>query len=324
MNPYRSPQELWEEKLGMRERDPELENDPNIERGVFLEPSLIRWTGKRVGYPVEPNNETFVSRHHQLVIATPDGFAYPSNQDAPDRQVVEVKAPSPRTYEDWADPEEVEDGIPDYYIPQVQWEMAATDTESALISTLIGGNLRVYRMQRLQPLIDTLTRKAEAFWEHVIHNDPPPLDFAKKIQRDWLKNHLKSQASQDMREYGPLEAEHVEKEIEKFLDLKEKAEKAQEELEQVKSFLTFFVGDSAGFTTPSFKVTWKQSKASWKTDWKRYHATIRAAFPQHADTFDRVLKDCDYSADGSRRFLVGRVKEGNNGSKSGGKGSPEE
>jgi putative phage-type endonuclease len=308
LNAYRSPQELWEEKLGMRERDLSLDDNPNIERGVFLEPALLAWTEKRVGYTVTPNSETFVSEKNPLIIATPDGFGFPG-QNFQGRQVVEVKAPGPRSYENWGDPEEVPDSIDVAYIPQVQWEMAATDAQDAIVSTLIGGQLRVYRMQRSQPLIDTLTKRAEAFWACVEHQDPPPLDFTRSVERDWLKKHLANQKSDEMREYGSAEAESIEDDIQKFLAAKLELDAAEEKLAQVKSFLQFFVGDAAGFTTPGYKVTWKQAKGSWKTDWKRFLATLNKALPQHVDLFERTLKDCDYESSGSRRFLVSPKKE---------------
>lgn len=309
LNPYKGAQEIWEEKLGLTERNLELEDNPHIERGVFLEPALLAWTQKRVGYSVWANSHTFVSKHNPLVIATPDGFADP-NPGILKRQVVEVKAPSPRAYEDWGDPDEVPDSIPAYYVPQVQFEMAAADTDEALVSTLIGGSLRVYRMKRSQPLIDMLTKRAEAFWWHVTHQEPPPVDFTRPVEREWMKRHLKNQASDEMREYGPEESESIEGDIKQYLQIKAEAEAAEEKLQQVKSFLQFFVGQCAGFTTPGYKVTWKQSKGSSRVDWKQFNHAIMEAFPQHAQEFEKILRDCERPTDGSRRFLVTAKKEG--------------
>lgn len=306
LNPYKSPQQLWEEKLGIVEPDPSLDDNPHIERGVYLEPALIKWTEKRVGYPVWANSHTFVSRANPLVIATPDGFADP---EPGRRQVLEVKAPSPRAYEDWADPDEIADGIPKYYVPQVQFEMAATDTEEALISTLIGGSLRVYRMKRSQPLIDMLVKRAEAFWWHVEHQEPPPVDFSRPIEREWLKKHLKSQESDEMREYGPVEAESIEADIKKYLELKAEADAAEEKLAETKSFLQFFVGGCAGFQTPNYKVTWKQSRGSAKTDWKRVYDHLLGTLPQHADIIESAMRACTSTTEGSRRFLVTATKK---------------
>lgn len=320
LNPYKAPQDIWDDKLGLVERDATLDDNPNIERGVFLEPALIAWTGKRLDNAVLPNDKTFVDPHHELVIATPDGFGYPDYpfayaafQDGGierNKYVIEVKAPSPRTYEEWADPEEVPDGVPAIYLPQVQWEMAATQLQEARVSALIGGQLKVYRVPRNQAFIEVLMKKVESFWRYVQKQEPPPVDFARQVERDWLRKHFRSQRGDTMREYteGP-DAERMEQEVRKYLELKEVAEKVQEQLDAQKAILQFSVGDAAGFLTPGQKVTWKQAKGGWKTDWKRFLNTIKKAFPEKAETFDRVLSECDYSYDGSRRLLVAPRKD---------------
>jgi len=323
LNPYRSVQEVWEEKMGLLERDPELENNPNIERGVFLEPALIQWTGKRVGRAAVPNQKTYVSKHHDLIIATPDGFllddhpyseqAFGTLQDydlaTQPRRVIEVKAPSPRTYEDWADPEEVPDGAPPYYLPQVAWEMAATDLQEAVVSALIGGQLRVYRLKRNQPFIDALTKRAEAFWGFVVKQEPPPVDFTRQLERDWMRKHLRNQPSDEMKEFLGPDSEQLEQHVQKFIELKAQAEQVEAELDQMKAVLQWSVGDAAGFHTPQYKVTWKKAKASWKTDWKRFFNTIKKAYPDRTPAFEQILTECDYSFDGSRRLLVTQRKD---------------
>jgi putative phage-type endonuclease len=306
LNPYKAPQQVWEEKLGLVEPDASLDDNPHIERGVFLEPALLAWTQKRVGYPVWANNTTYVNPRHPLIIATPDGFA---DKEPGSRQVVEVKAPSPRSYEDWGDPEVDPTSVPAYYLPQIMWEMAATDTKEALCSTLIGGQLRVYQIQRSQPFINTLLQRVEAFWECVFHEEPPPVDFTHQVERDWLKKHLANQKTDTMREFTGADAEPIEEDIKRFLEARAEEDAAKEKLDQVKSFLTFFVGDAAGFTTPEFKVTWKQAKESYKTDYKRFVSTIKRAFPDKLDVIDRILSECDYTAGGSRRFLVSERKD---------------
>jgi len=325
LNPYKAPQDIYEDKLGLVERDASLDDNPNIERGVYLEPALIAWTGKRLGLATIPNDKTYVSPKHDLIIATPDGFAFPDtpysaqafhsqhNYELPTQRkyVIEVKAPSPRTYEEWADPEEVPDGIPAIYLPQVQWELAATELDEARVSALIGGQLKVYRVTRNQPFVDVLLRKVEAFWKYVQKQEPPPVDFARQVERDWLRKHFKSQREPIMREFlDGDDSIRLDKSVQDFMQLKEMADKLQEQLDQAKSILQFTVGDAAGFLTPGYQVTWKQAKGGFKTDWKRFVNTLKKAFPEKADYIDRVVTGCDYSYDGSRRLLVKPRKDG--------------
>jgi hypothetical protein len=94
------------------------------------------------------------------------------------------------------------------------------------------------------------------------------------------------------------------------MQISEDVTKLQEQLDHAKSILQFTVGDAAGFVTPGYQVTWKQAKGGFKTDWKRFVATMKKAFPEKADYIDRAVTECDYSYDGSRRLLVKPRKDG--------------
>jgi putative phage-type endonuclease len=164
LNPWSKPIDVWLAKTGRAV----FEESFHLERGTFLEDGFINWYAARFKRRHIDKPGTLVHPVHPVVLATPDAVADHAC-------VVEIKAPNWRTGADWGEPES--DQVPDYYIPQTQWEMAVTGLQEADVVAFLDGDIRRYRVRFDEELFGALLEQAERFWRnHVMTDRPPPED----------------------------------------------------------------------------------------------------------------------------------------------------
>ena len=69
------------------------------------------------------------------------------------------------------------DGVPDYVVCQVQHQLAVTGKAAADVCVLIcGQEIRIYRIERDDVLINRLIELERQFWRYVEMDVPPPAD----------------------------------------------------------------------------------------------------------------------------------------------------
>lgn len=164
LNPHMRPIDVYLTKIGAAQ----FKGNFHTERGTFLEPGFIKWYQHRFKREKIEFPGTLVHKKHKLVIATPDAVA-------DSRYVVEIKAPNWRTAHEWGSDDT--DEIPDYYLPQTQWEMAVTGLKRADVIAFMDGNIRRFCVEYDSNLFAALLERAEQFWrDHVIPRKPPPED----------------------------------------------------------------------------------------------------------------------------------------------------
>lgn len=252
ISPFDGAIDVWMRKTG---RAPPKEETEDMRRGKHLGPAIVEWYADEHGHTVThygKEEKTHVHQVHSVCIATPDGIA--------DGEIV-VEAKSPRRGEDWG-PSGTDD-MPDYYIPQVVWEMAATGLRQADVVALIYGELRVYRIEWSDELFGVLLEEAERFWrDHVVTDKPPPISASKdpeKLLRKMYprdtKGMLQSSSSTD-----DVVAEYIQ--------LAESAKLAENRLSICKAKLIETIGDHEGLAGPWGKITYRNNKDNQKTDWK--------------------------------------------------------
>lgn len=71
------------------------------------------------------------------------------------------------------------EGVPDDVEAQCQWQLAVTGAQAVHVAAVIGGNRPEYRhtVTPDQELIDNLVRIAHDFWECVVNQSPPKVDY---------------------------------------------------------------------------------------------------------------------------------------------------
>lgn len=162
-SPWATPVALWLDRMGLATQD----ETPAMSAGKALEGSIISLAASQTGDTIHRNRVRF---HHPdwprvPLWATPDGFTRPR------RSLVEVKMVGHR-FADWAD------GPPSYVGLQVQAQLACLPrVETALVAALIGGELRLYRIEREDLVQQYLPALVAEWWSrHVLGERAPDPD----------------------------------------------------------------------------------------------------------------------------------------------------
>lgn len=172
LNPYQSQLELWMVKTGRDGNLPKI--DPNDESspmywGTILEPIVAAHYTKRTGNKV---------RRINAVLQHPDADKswMLANLDysvvgCDDVQILECKTAGEFGSRLWRD------GVPEYIQCQVQHQMAVTGKAVVDVCVLIcGQEIRIYRIERDDALIERLIELERKFWHYVENDIEPPAD----------------------------------------------------------------------------------------------------------------------------------------------------
>lgn len=169
VNPWKTALEVYYHKLGGSQATGGLSSDAAPRWGHILEPAVAR------GYELETGrkcHEPLPESHHEhpFIKATADRIT-----DDGER-LVEIKTASIHS-QGWG--ESGSDKVPEYYLLQVQHQLAVYRMELADLAVLIGGqDFRVYEIKRDDALIDYLLRINCDFWNnHVLAGIPPEPDW---------------------------------------------------------------------------------------------------------------------------------------------------
>jgi putative phage-type endonuclease len=193
LDPWRTPYELFEEKLGL------IKNVENaaMRRGKELEPLAREEFEKVTGIKVQPQ----VIFHPQVkyMMASMDGIS----DDG--KTAVELKCPGELTYR-----LAVEGKVTEHYQAQLQHQMAVTGLKKIFYFCFDGSAGILLEIERNDSYIETIYREEEEFWNRLQNFDPPPLldkDYRKKNSPEWLEMVRNYETSRKMREKYEKEEE---------------------------------------------------------------------------------------------------------------------
>lgn len=168
LSPWRSPLDVFLEKTN---RAAPVEENEDMQRGTFLEDGARLWYAHRTGAKVAQPG-TVVHPRDSLIIATPDGVPLLPGGDV---RGLEIKMPS--SAHGWGEPGT--DAVPDYYVPQVAWQLAAMPewTDTVDVFAVLEGKPRLYYVRRDVELEGLLVDEAHRFWrDHVVTGKPPEVE----------------------------------------------------------------------------------------------------------------------------------------------------
>ena len=172
LSPWKSPIELWEEKV-LGKMQAKEDNEP-MRWGRLLEPVISDEFAKRTGYAVSACRSMLQAPQWHWMQANLDGLI-----EIPGRGigVFEVKTASAFKDSDWGGNNDSQPRCPDAYALQVAHYLAVTGLEYAVICVLIGGNkLRWLTVERDAEFIGSLVELERRFWQYVLAQTPPPVD----------------------------------------------------------------------------------------------------------------------------------------------------
>jgi len=254
LNPYKTPYQLWAEKLGKYTPDPV---GPAAIRGILLENAVAEF------YEMETGRELRRSNGIVRLKEMPWAMASLDRTIVGEEGLVEIKtSTSPR----WS-----LHPVPPEVVAQVQWQMFVTGAPWCDIAVLLGG--LVFRIERVEASVEMQTdlyRKAVEFRNLLATDTAPPLwgedSDALASVTPWNGLEEWAQADAGLDRVAQI---YAEKQYEsKLLD---------QELQNLAISLKEAIGEKAGITGEGWSATWKQNKSSQKVDYKLLLEALKPA-----------------------------------------------
>lgn len=272
MNPWKTPMDVWLEKTGEFDEEPENEK---MYWGTVLEDVVAAEFTRRTGLKTRRRNAMLQSRKYPFMIANVDRLVVGQ------RAGLECKTTGLYAADDW------KLGIPEYYYPQVQHYMAVTGYDTWYVAVLIGGQeYRHYKVPRDDGFIKELIEAETEFWRRVVEKNPPPLDGSEASTQ--LLNRLYPKAEEGTEIELPLDALAL-------INRYEEACRQEKEIQRIKDEAANKLKDMLGSHERGFihdrQVIWK-NVVSRRLDTK----ALQKAYP---DIYERFAQEIVY-----RRFSI--------------------
>ena len=244
LNPYKTPYQLWAEKLGKFTPDPV---GPAAVRGILLENAVAEFYEMETGRELRRSNGIVRLKELPWVMASLDRTI------VGEEGLVEIKtSTSPR----WS-----LHPVPPEVVAQVQWQMFVTAAPWVDIAVLLGG--LVFRIERVEADINYQTQlyaKAVEFRNALATNTPPTLQGEDSDALAQVVPQTSEEWAQADLSLDRLAALYAEKQYEsKLLD---------QELQNLAISLKEAIGEKVGIVGEGWSATWKQNKSSQKIDYK--------------------------------------------------------
>lgn len=199
ISPWKSAYSLWKDKMGLSEK--EFEN-PAMKRGTQLEPIAREWLSQKHGIICLP--DVVFSKDHPFMMASLDGISECG------MFVVEIKC-GEKSYEMAS-----KGIIPDYYLCQVQHQIACSNASYGLYTCYNGDTGIIIKVERDQNLIDKIICKAKEFYECMITFTPPELthkDYVSREDNTWKELSRKYATIYEMRKKLQIQEEELKEQL---------------------------------------------------------------------------------------------------------------
>ena len=256
LSKWASSYSTWAEKTG---RILPKEDNEAMRQGRDLEDYVARrWmeeTGKRV-------------HRVQAILYNPD---YPFAHADVDRLVVgenaglECKTTSTLNLRQFHGTE-----FPEQYYVQCVHYMAVTGADRWYLAVLVfGRGFFTFTLERNQDEIDALMLAEEAFWEHVVEDNPPQIDGTK----------ASSEALQQLYPFSRDETVNLfgrEAALKEYMDLKDQRKSLDSKIGEIENIIKADMGTAAAGNCGLFHISWKaQSRQTFQTkDFAKDHPAI--------------------------------------------------
>lgn len=279
LNPYKSPVDVYLEKIGQSEP---VEENERMRWGNLLEDVVAQEYARRTGRQVRRRNSTFRHREHDFMVGNID------RDVVGERRLLECKTADKWTLSQWGEPGS--DEVPEYYLVQVAHYLAVLDYHVADLAVLIGGNdFRIYTIERDRELEASLIeREYDFWWKHVQLELPPPPSREADLRTLWPRDNGASiEATPD-----------VEAAVERLRALKAALKQGEAEADELELAIKAHMGEGATLLVGADGrklATWKCAKDSSRLDAK----ALEAELPDVAAAYMKTVP-------GSRRFLLAK------------------
>lgn len=259
ISPWKSPYQLYMEKVGEWQEEIDEKRERIFARGRRLEPIVVEMLVdelKSDGHDVE-----IIERNHRY---TDTELNYLKSEI--DVELVidgeevngEIKTVTPFAAKEWG--EQGTDEIPLHYTAQVLHGLMIKPRKRAIVAALIGADdLRVHFVDRDQDAIDMIRKKEIEFWNRIVNREPPDPVTATDIKYLYRKDQGLVMDADD--ELASLCAE--------LRGHKNTAKALEELIDELVTKIKLKMGDASVLMYQGKKIaTWASNKDGCVTDWK--------------------------------------------------------
>ena len=276
LNKYKSQFQLWAEKTGNYDEEPDNEF---IYWGKALEPVIRSEFIKRTGFTITTCPVILQHPQYPFMLANIDGIVNTNEGNF----IFEAKTASAYLIDEW----NIENYVPYQYMLQIQHYMAVTDMQGAYIAALIGGNHFCYHfIKRDAELINMIITLERQFWGYVENNTPPPIDGSEAA-----KNYINSLFPDVKTTESIVLNDSCLKYVDDFEKYQEQENHYRELKEQSSNELKILIGDNESAVISDKIISWKNISSD-RLDTKRLSLEL-------PEIYDKYLNKTAY-----RRFAV--------------------
>lgn len=249
INKYSSPLNVWLVKTG-REPSPDLSDNEAVEWGNRLEDVVAeKFADEHPELKVYRRNATLVSIERPWAFANLDRWVTDGHGNV---GILEVKTVGMRRAADW------DNGVPLYYLTQVNHYMSVTGYQYAWVAVLIGGQeFREYYLERDEEDIATINNYVDTFWHDFVETDTAPA----LIGNDPEANAILHQHEDPSNEFIPMLDMDLGM-LDELQQIKDQIDDLKREKTLIENQLKDIIGDYKGIETETRKVTWVRSVRS--------------------------------------------------------------
>jgi putative phage-type endonuclease len=175
LSKWKTPYQLYLEKRG-EAPEADLSGSERVLWGNILEEDVAKEYCRRTGAKVRRVNGALF--HHKLVWMGAHIDRLVLGED----KILEIKTTDGSRAHDW------DEGVPDYYLPQVMHYLAVTGKAACDVAVLIGGNeLRIFPVPRDEEFIANLIEAENRFWAGVLLGEPPAAETSAEANARFAK-----------------------------------------------------------------------------------------------------------------------------------------
>ena len=289
LSPWRTPAEVWLEKTGRAEPQ-DLSDRPHVQRGVDLEAFVGERFKKRHGdFRTKRVNAICQSIERPWAQASLDyEVAEPNDQILRGKGgkfqrgiewgVLEIK--TSRNDSDWAD------GIPVYYMTQVQHYLSVTGRKYAWVAVQFDSDwlweYREYRIERDEEDIVAINAAVDTFWHDYVEKDVMPVLVGTAGEAKGLTDLYAHHTSESVTDTSADTLQLVSD----YQDAADREKKAKADKQTASTKLMAKVGDHKALYTDTAKVLWTRTEAE-RFDAKRFAADHPDLAAEYTTTYTR-------------------------------------
>lgn len=267
LSKYRSPYEVWAEKLGLVS-SPDLSDNSAVQWGNILEPVIAdHYKSLHKSTVVKPGSCVMRSLKRPWAQASLDYEIYVPGLG---NGVLEIKTAGSRSSAEW------DEGVPVYYLTQVMHYMSVTGWKFADVAVLIGGqDYREYRIMRDKDDIDSVEQAVDGFWHLVETREEPEILGIGREGSALIERYGVGE--------GDAECDIDPDDLESWITYNNLLKSTKATVAMYANRLKDRIGGGKSITCPSGKVVWVRSKSK-KFDEKAFRES-------HPDLYEEFCEE---------------------------------